>query len=75
MKPAIRSQAPRVKVGALGINRGGQDYLFSLGSAPTDAQGRWRFDLAPKDLAGLWVRRRIRIFARATSSRRGISTA
>ena len=39
-----------------GINHGGQGHFFRLGSAPTDAQGRWRFDLAPKDLAQVWVR-------------------
>ena len=33
-----------------------RSFQFRLGSVPTDAQGRWRFDLAPKDLARLWVR-------------------
>ena len=29
----------------------GTNYVFTLGSPKTDAQGRWRLDVAPKDLA------------------------
>jgi protocatechuate 3,4-dioxygenase beta subunit len=34
----------------------GTNYVFDLGSPTTDAQGRWRLDVAPKDLAGVWGR-------------------
>jgi beta-lactamase regulating signal transducer with metallopeptidase domain len=34
----------------------GGNYVFTLGSPKTDAQGRWRFDAAPKSLAGVWGR-------------------
>ena len=64
-----------LEVSAPGINHGGQGHFFRLGSAPTDAQGRWRFDLAPRDLRKCGSGRRIRTFARATSSHRGTSTA
>jgi beta-lactamase regulating signal transducer with metallopeptidase domain/protocatechuate 3,4-dioxygenase beta subunit len=32
------------------------NYVFTLGSPKTDAQGRWRFDEAPKNLAEVWGR-------------------
>ena len=45
-----------VEVSAPGINHGGKGhFFFRLGSARADAQGRWRFDLAPKDLTQLSV--------------------
>jgi beta-lactamase regulating signal transducer with metallopeptidase domain/protocatechuate 3,4-dioxygenase beta subunit len=34
----------------------GGNYIFTLGSHKTDAQGRWRLDVAPKDLTGVWGR-------------------
>jgi len=34
----------------------GRTYFFTLGSPKSDAQGRWRLDVAPKDLAGVWGR-------------------
>jgi hypothetical protein len=34
----------------------GSNYVFSLGEPKTDAQGRWRLDVAPKNLAEIWGR-------------------
>jgi protocatechuate 3,4-dioxygenase beta subunit len=34
----------------------GGNYIFTLGSPKTDAQGHWRLDEAPKNLAGVWGR-------------------
>jgi 5-hydroxyisourate hydrolase-like protein (transthyretin family) len=33
----------------------GRNYVFTLGSPRTDAQGRWRLDVAPKDLDEVWA--------------------
>ena len=33
----------------------GRNSVFALGSSQTDAQGRWRLDVAPKDLSELWA--------------------
>ena len=33
----------------------GSNYVFSMGETTTDAQGRWRVDVAPKDASGVWV--------------------
>ncbi len=33
----------------------GRNYVFALGAPKTDAQGRWRLDVAPKDLSELWA--------------------
>jgi hypothetical protein len=34
----------------------GTNYVFTLASPVTDAQGRWRLDVAPKNLTGIWGR-------------------
>jgi beta-lactamase regulating signal transducer with metallopeptidase domain len=33
----------------------GRNSVFALGSSQTDAQGRWRLDVAPNDLSELWA--------------------
>ena len=33
----------------------GRNSVFPLGSSRTDSQGRWRLDVAPKDLSELWA--------------------
>ena len=33
----------------------GGNYVFTLGSPTTDAQGRWRLDVVPKNLAEVWL--------------------
>ncbi len=45
-----------VDVSAPATEYEGTNHYFSLGSPKTDAQGRWRLDVAPKDLAGVWGR-------------------
>ena len=53
-RPAIRSPAPGRRLRAPDRVRGPEPCLLP-GDAQTDAQGRWRLDVAPKDLGGVWV--------------------
>jgi beta-lactamase regulating signal transducer with metallopeptidase domain/protocatechuate 3,4-dioxygenase beta subunit len=46
----------KVDVHAPATEYEGGNYVFTLGSPTTDAQGRWRLDVAPKNLAGVWGR-------------------
>jgi beta-lactamase regulating signal transducer with metallopeptidase domain/protocatechuate 3,4-dioxygenase beta subunit/peroxiredoxin len=46
----------KVDIHAQATEYEGGNYFFSLGSPMTDAQGRWRLDAAPKNLAGVWGR-------------------
>ena len=46
----------KVDVHAPATEYEGGNYVFTLGSPMTDAQGRWRLDVAPKNLAGVWGR-------------------
>jgi beta-lactamase regulating signal transducer with metallopeptidase domain/peroxiredoxin len=46
----------KVDVDAPATEYEGGNYVFTLGSPMTDAQGRWRLDVAPKNLAGVWGR-------------------
>ena len=44
-----------VKVNAPPTESEGRNSAFTLGTSRTDAQGRWRLDVAPKDLSELWA--------------------
>ena len=46
----------KVDVHAPATEYEGGNYVFTLGSPTTDAQGRWRLDVAPNNLAGVWGR-------------------
>ncbi len=50
-RPAIRSKGPRSTSTAPPTEYEGTHHVFSLGELKTDAQGRWRLDVAPRNLA------------------------
>ena len=75
-RPAIRSQASRSTSTRRRPSTKGEHHVFTLGSPKTDAQGRWRLDVAPKDLAEVvGPDEPSALSAAATSSRRATSTA
>ncbi len=52
MRPGIPSPAPGSRSWGRRPSARRMHHVFTIGTAETDAQGRWRLDVAPKDLGG-----------------------